>query len=393
MKQQFHPYRRAMQIAMVVLLALIPAVGFFRIDLTTATFSILGRDIWWSNFLFTLGLAVTLATAPILTYMTIGTVWCGWLCPQNFLSEWANNMTHKFLGKRASVDINEDLQVASSKNKPLNWVILGLIFLAASLVLGAIPFLFFYPLAEVWGFVTHTSSDRISTFMQSLYYFSVFLTFVNIAVMRHFVCDYVCLYRIGQRLFGTRDALHINYDASRSDDCAKCNYCSTQCVTGINPTHIKLYDPCINCGECVDACNQLHAKSNTAGLIKFELGEKNETPTLRNQIRDVFSRFNWVVGGLFLLGCAMMAWGIVTQQPVQQQTTSPEEQQKMQQIARVCNSQCAKVQATCRSDNIIGCAEASACRCKCFLQQDPLNPSRGEWQQCAQRYNVGAKEQ
>jgi len=76
-------------------IALIPATGLLRIDLATASFSILGHQIWWSNFILVSGLALIFATAPVLTYMTIGTVWCGWACPQNLLSEWANNLTHK----------------------------------------------------------------------------------------------------------------------------------------------------------------------------------------------------------------------------------------------------------------------------------------------------------
>ena len=198
---QYHWKRKIPQALTLAVFVLIPASGIFRVDLATASFVVFGQQVLWSNSSLMFGLALMLATAPIITYMTIGTVWCGWACPQNTISEWANNLTKKMLGKRASVDIDETLQVAAAKNKPVNWVIFTLIFLAASLVLGVIPFLFFYPFAEAWGFVTHTSSDSISTFMQRLYYFATFLIFVDIAVVRHFFCDYICVYRIGQRIF------------------------------------------------------------------------------------------------------------------------------------------------------------------------------------------------
>lgn len=64
----------------------------------------LGHQLWWSNIFFVLGLRIMIATALIITYMTIGTVWCGWSCPQNTVSEWVNNLTHRLLGKRANVD-------------------------------------------------------------------------------------------------------------------------------------------------------------------------------------------------------------------------------------------------------------------------------------------------
>lgn len=378
---QFHWKRRATQFATLFLIALIPAVGLFRIDLTTATFNILGHDIWWSNFAFTFGLGLVIATAPILTYMTIGTVWCGWACPQNLLSEWANNMTHRFLGKRASVDVDEKMQVAASKNKPLNWLVLGLAFLGASLVLGAIPFLFFYPVATVWGFVTHTSTDSIATFMQRLYYFCVFLFFVDIAVIRHFFCDYACVYRIGQRIFKTKDALHIAYDASRSADCAKCNYCATECVTRIEPTNITSFDSCINCGECIDACNRLHNKRGEIGLLSFELGETKGTPTFRDQLRDVLHRFNWLVGAFFLVGALMMVWGAATSE-VEKPYVPTEAEVKQHQIAVQCLAQCTPQRELCKKGDRAGCYQAAGCQCQCQLDSDPASPNSFELKQC-----------
>lgn len=385
---QYHWKRRAVQFATLFLIALIPAVGLFRIDLTTASFSILDRQLWWSNFTLIAGLAIVAATAPIITYMTIGTVWCGWACPQNLLSEWANNMTHKLLGKRASVDVaGEGLVVAASKNKAINWILLALLFLAAALVLALIPFMFFFSPAEVWSLFT--SGAQLSTFMQRLYYFLAFLIFVDIAVVRYFWCDYACLYRIGQKIFKTRDALHVAYDATRSADCTKCNYCATACITSIKPTAIKVYDSCIDCGECIDACNRLHQKSGTPGLLRFELGEHGGAANLRAKLRDVMSRFNWWVGALFLAGCILTVWGIVTQ-PQERLAPSPEAQQRAQQLASICHAQCTPHIASCKGGNIAACARASACQCQCSLEHDPGNPSAGEWRQCVKQNTAHA---
>ncbi len=378
---QYHWKRRAVQLATLSLIALIPAAGLFRVDLTTATFSFLGHDVYWSNFAFTFGLGIVVATAPIITYMTIGTVWCGWACPQNLLSEWANNMTHRFLGKRASVDIGDTLQVAAAKNKAVNWILLAVIFLAAAAVLAIIPFLFFYPFAEVWGFVTHTSRDKISTFMQGLYYFAAFLIFVDIAVVRHFFCDYACVYRIGQRIFKTRDALHIAYDATRSADCAKCNYCATSCVTGIRPTNIRIYDSCINCGECIDACNRLHEKSGTHGLLSFELGETGRNATFRDKLKHVLSHFNWLVGAFFVVGVVMMGWGGATSRVEKPHVATPEEQ-RAHQIAEQCQVQCQPHRTACKDGSMAACYRAAACQCQCELDGDPSGTFSAQRQQC-----------
>ena len=279
---QYRWKRRIVQIATLLLIALVPALGLFRIDLSTASFTILNSRIWWSNFPFVFGLALVFATLPLITYKTIGTVWCGWACPQNLLSEWANNLTYKLLGKRASVAVDgEGMQVAAAKNKVINWAILIFTFLGASMILALIPFWFFFSFTEVWSFFSFDSGAKLSAFMQRLYYFAVFLIFIDIAVVRYFMCDYGCLYRIGQKMFKNRNALHVTYDSSRSDDCVKCNYCATPCITGIEPTAIKTYDNCVNCGECIDACNRLHEKSHSTGLLDFKLGDGGNNATWR----------------------------------------------------------------------------------------------------------------
>ena len=226
--------------------------------------------------------------------------------------------------------------------------------------------------------------------MQRLYFFGVFLIFIDIAVIRYFWCDYVCLYRIGQKIFQTQDALHVSYDASRSADCAKCNYCATECITGIQPTQIKIYDSCIDCGECIDACNRLHEKSGMRGLLRFELGNKGSAPTLRGKVRDVMSHFNWWVGALFLAGCIMSVWGIVMQpqEEVQQQPTAASQQ--AHQLAALCRSQCVPQMNDCKAGNRAACYSMAACQCQCSLDHDPLNPDSGEWRQCVQKNTAHA---
>jgi polyferredoxin len=388
---QYHWKRRIVQLATLLLIALIPAIGLFRIDLSNASFTILDSRVWWSNFPFSFGLALVLITVPLIIYMTLGTAWCGWGCPQNLLSEWANNLTYKMLGKLASVKVDgAGLQVAASKNKAVNWLILGVTFLAVSVVLALIPFLFFYSLGEVWSFFSSGPSEQLSKFMQRLYYFMVFLIFIDIAVVRYFMCDYGCLYRIGQKMFKTRDALHVKYDSARAGECSKCNYCAASCVTNIEPTSIQIFDSCTNCGECIDACNRLQAKSAKGGLLSFEFGDKGTESTLLEKLGMVFSRFNWLVGGFFALGIGMMMWGVYTQQQIPAQIPIAQ-QLKERQLINVCNRQCESRQLACKGGSMAECYRAAACKCECFLQQDPSNSASGKWMQCVQRNTTSAE--
>ncbi len=307
--------RRAVQVATLFMLALIPALGIFRIDLAAGSLVIVDHPVSLRDFPVVAGLAIVLATAPLLMISTIGTLWCGWACPQNAVSEWANNLTHRLLGSRANVNVESaGLQVAPSKNRARNWLVLGLNLLLVSLILGIIPLFYFFPPDVVWSLVSFGENSQFSHFMYRLYFVSAGAAFVSIALIRNFVCNYVCLYRFGLLLFRNEDTLHVTYDSSRSNECAKCNYCRVSCITTIDPTRIQRFDRCVNCGECIDACTRLHAKDQNAtpGLLRFESGSGARDGEPRSMLDRVLAMVGWH-GVVFLAGCAILAFALAQQ--------------------------------------------------------------------------------
>lgn len=390
-KPKYHWTRRATQFGMLLLVILIPILGLFRIDFATASFFIRDLQVEWTNYPFLIGLVLVVGTAPVITYMTVGSIFCGWACPQNLFSEMANGLTHTLLGKRADVRVDgPGMVVAASKNKALNWLVLGASFLLASAALAYFFLMFFYTRSDMWDFVTGASGRRPS--MIVMYWMTTFFIFIDIATVRYLYCDYPCLYRVGLRLFRSPDALHVTYDASRASECEKCNYCATTCITDIEPTNIRITDTCVDCGECIDACDRLHAKSGTIGLLRFKVGESEERMTWRKMLGKVFARSRWLVVALFLLGCAFMIWGAeAAAQKIADKEKRMREDQKIQRIADVCNRQCAPLQATCSSKNMAGCYRASACVCECTLQQDPASPSADSLRQCVRNGTAHAQ--
>jgi polyferredoxin len=284
---------------------------------------------------------------------------------------------------------SEGMIVAASKNKATNWLILGLSFLVVSMVLGLLVLMIFYTRSYMWAFITSGSSPQPG--MLVMFVLTSFLIFIDIATVRYLYCDYPCLYRVGLRLFRSPDALHVAYDASRSSDCAKCNYCATSCITDIQPIDIKLTDTCVDCGECIDACDRLHAKSGTKGLLSFKVGENKSRMSWRKMLGKSFSRSKWLVSVFFVLGCALMVWGVATQKIVDQKKLLLAEQ-KIQRIAHVCNSQCARLQATCNGKNLAGCYRASACKCACSLEQDPSGPLADSLRECVRNSTAHVRE-
>jgi len=313
---RLHWQRRGLQLATIAIAILIPITGLLRIDPVAGAFVILGRQIWWSDFFLVFGLWLLLASSLVMLYSTVGTAFCGWVCPQNTLAEWANMMTRMLLGKRAEVSLDgHKMQVASKKNKWTNWLILGVLIFAVSLSMALIPVLYFYPPEVVWAFVTFQDDARLAPSLHYIYFIFVLIVFIDIAFIRHFWCRFMCIYKVWQHGFKTRNTLHVAYDDSRSELCQKCNYCVTACFLDLDPRNTDIYDTCINCGECITACNNLQAKKGGPGLLSFHIGERKagKLSILKTRLSSLSTRMSWTIP-FSLLGLVMFVWGIVNYQ-------------------------------------------------------------------------------
>ena len=303
----------------LLLLILIPVSGIFRIDLSSG-FVIFNHQVWFADFFIVFGFWLAAACLLILLYSSLGTVFCGWICPQNTASTWANRVTTKLLGKRAIInwgDEGTDVRVSSGKNKPLNWMILFFKLLAMAMFLALIPLLYFFPPGAMWSFVTFQEDPRLAGSLYWIYTVFVFIAFANIAVVRHYTCRYMCIYRMWQFLFKTRDTLHVEYDASRGEECRKCNFCVTACPVGIDPRQTLTFDSCTNCGECITACDQLHQRRDgSPGLLRFRFGQRKGKHQLSNRVplTSLLGRASWVAP-VFVLALGILTWGIVQYEP------------------------------------------------------------------------------
>ena len=317
---RYHGRRRLVQAISFALAILVPATGLMRIDPSAGALVVLDRQIWFADFFLIAGLWILLASALIMLYSSAGTVFCGWVCPQNILSEWGNYVTRKFLGRRAKVNLDGSAPiVAATKDKALNWILLGLSLLSASLVVALVPLFYFYPPATVWSFVTWHVDPHLAASLHYIYFVFVLIILLDVAFIRHFWCRFACVYRVWQHSFRTRETLHVRYDASRADSCNKCSYCVSACFIEIDPRKTETYDSCINCGECVDACNRMHHKSGKPGLLTFEFGERKAQSEARSRFRDnatsLAARSKWMLV-LSALGACLFLWGLRTWEPL-----------------------------------------------------------------------------
>jgi polyferredoxin len=314
---RFHWKRRLTQAVALTLAVLIPASGLFRIDPVDGALVVLDRQIWFADFFLIFGLWFTLATGLVFLYSIAGTVFCGWVCPQNSLAEWANFVTRRLLGKRAEVSLEGDpIQVTASKNRALNWAVLAALFVLAAMAFALVPMFYFYAPAAVWSFLTLRPDPRLAGSLYWIYTVFVLIILLDVTVLRHFWCRFICVYRVWQHSFRTRQTLHVAYDASRSEDCRHCNFCATNCFIDIDPRKTETYDSCINCGECIDACHQMHQKKGEVGLLRFEFGQRDAArrSAFRNNETSLLSRTQWAIP-FGLLGAAMLVWGLWSYEP------------------------------------------------------------------------------
>jgi polyferredoxin len=308
---RFHWRRRLTQFLFIAIAIIIPVSGLLRIDLVTGAFVVLDRQIWWADFFLIFGLWMLLASGMVMLYSTVGTAFCGWACPQNTLSEMANEWTYRLLGKRADMSISgEKMKVATSKDRFLNWLVLGLILVAMSMLLALIPLFYFYPPDVIWSFMTFQDDERLAASLHYIYFICMLVVLVDVSFIRHFWCRFMCIYRVWQHGFKTHQTLRLAYDVTRSDQCEKCNYCSTVCFIGLDPRNTDMYDSCINCGECIDACNNLQAKKGQVGLLSFTKGAIEKNKNQRN-LASMSMRMRWTLP-FSLLGLGLFVWGLIS---------------------------------------------------------------------------------
>jgi len=310
---KLHWQRRGFQLFVLAMLLIIPMSGLFRIDPIQGAFVMLDRQIWFSNFGIVFGFWMVMAGLLVMLYSTLGTVFCGWVCPQNTISEWANQLTHKLLGKRADLSIDgTPMKLSMAKNKPLNWLVLTLILALIAAVMALVPLFYFYEPVLIWKFVGFQHDPGLAPSLHWIYLVFFLIILVDITMIRHFMCRFMCIYKIWQHTFRTKQSLHIAYDKSRANECEKCNFCVSSCFLAIDPRQTDVYDTCVNCGECVTACNNLQARKQSGknGLLKFAMGEQQgqSFENFKTNRNDLFARMSWVAP-ILLIGSVLMVWG------------------------------------------------------------------------------------
>ncbi|MCL5024363.1 MAG: 4Fe-4S binding protein [Nitrospirae bacterium] len=283
------PYRRFAQAAFILLILLMPVLNILRYDSASRELILFGQ-VW------SLGLkqgfyadhtvsgagyiavhfflrailpwVLVLSVFPLLGFLT-GRLFCGWLCPEGALFEWADYLTLKLLGRR-SLFRRKANDPGEMKGNPVFYGTLAVLSIVLIPLCGGIALTGYFVAPEtIWNQLIHgsfTPGVRAGIIGVSIYMLtgSVFV--------RHTFCKFVCAAGLMQTLFGwvSPVSLRLRMGFERIGECTDCRACEKACFMNVLPRKNKRDISCVNCGACIDACNK---ELGGRGLFHYSAGE------------------------------------------------------------------------------------------------------------------------
>lgn len=291
--RHIHMLRRTTQMAFMLFFFLMPVFDVLRYDSQAKELILLGRA--WSlglregfyldhslsgaahvalHFFLSAVLPwiLVLSIFPLIGLL-LGRSFCGWLCPEGALFEFADFLSLKILGRR-SLYGGKPSDPHSPKGRRLLYSVVAILFLATIPPLAGIALAgYFVAPATVWqqvvtgelSFGVKAGIIGVTTYM-----------FTMTVLVRHNFCKYVCAPGLMQMLFGWVSplSLRVRFDRKRFADCSDCKACERACFMDVRPRLPRRDINCVNCGECIVACKR--ELGEKAGLFGFQFGDGSE---------------------------------------------------------------------------------------------------------------------
>jgi cytochrome c oxidase accessory protein FixG len=250
------------------------------VDFTGRRFYFFFIQLWPQEVYFITGLLVMAALALFLTTALFGRLWCGYACPQTVWTDLYIYVERLFEGDR---NARMRLDAAPMSFNKL-WRKGGKhgVWLAIAFGTGG-----------AWIFYFHDAPQLIRSFWIGQAPMTAYIscavltatTYLLAGTMREQVCVYMCPWPRIQGAMLDKDSLQVTYRRDRGEprgphkkgatwegrgDCIDCNQCVVVCPMGIDIRDGAQLE-CINCGLCIDACNEMMDKvGRPRGLIAYD---------------------------------------------------------------------------------------------------------------------------
>jgi polyferredoxin len=284
-------YRRITQVSFIVLVFLLPVLDILRYDSATGELIVFGhvwglglRQGFFADHSMTgashialqfflkaiLPWLFILFLFPLLGFFT-GRFFCGWLCPEGTLFEYADYLTLKLLGRRSIYGRKKNDPDGEQGRKFL----FGMLAASSAIVIplsGGIALTgYFVAPKTIWGQImsfNFTFGVKAGIIGVSLY------MLITSLFVRHALCKFVCAAGLMQMLFGWVSplSLRLKLDSPGMSRCTDCKGCDKACFMGVVPRKNKRDISCVNCGACIDACNRELGHANR--LFSYRFGDE-----------------------------------------------------------------------------------------------------------------------
>ncbi len=333
------PFRRikwALLVACLGVYYLLPFVRWDRgvgqpnqavlIDFPGRRFYFFFIEIWPQEVYYITGLLILAAMTLFLMNAIAGRIWCGYLCPQTvwtdlflLVERWTEgDRRERMLLDKAPWSVEK---LARKAAKHTLWLLIAwwtggawVLYFADAPTLVHDLFFFQAPVvAYAWiGILTFT-------------------TYSLAGFMREQVCIYMCPWPRIQAALTDEWALNVSYRVDRGEprgslktteklksdgqpagDCIDCVQCVNVCPTGTD-IRLGMQLSCIQCGLCIDACDNIMEKINRPkGLIAYDTDiniarREQGKPPIWHLIRPrsvLYAGIIVIVGGIMLVSLA-----------------------------------------------------------------------------------------
>ncbi len=243
------------------------------LDIAHERFYFFGIEIWPQEVYYFTGILVLASFILFLMNAVAGRVWCGYLCPQTVWTDLFYAVERRIEGDKRTRErrIKEGRRLEAFSLLILKhwiWLMIAwwtggawvLYFADAPTLVGQLVTFSAPWTAYIWiGILTAT-------------------TYALAGFMREQVCIYMCPWPRIQAALTDEYALNVTYEIDRGEprghakkndalrkqgqpagDCVDCEQCIAVCPTGVDIRQ-GLQLGCIQCGLCIDACNNVMEK-------------------------------------------------------------------------------------------------------------------------------------
>ncbi len=237
---------------------------------------------------------IVLAFFPVMGAI-FGRFFCGWLCPEGFLFEFADYLNDRILGRRSLFGKKNHNEGDSGRGTKSIYIPLAIFFyLTVPPIIGVLLSGFFIAPSRIWNEIT---TLNLSTGLKAgMVGVTIYIVITSILV-RHTFCKYVCAPGLMQMLFGwfSPRSLRVAFDRENFSRCTDCRRCERVCFMDVKPRSPKKEINCVNCGECITACREELGKEK--GLFEFcfgtcgtDLKVKEAAEDKKDDVKDVIKK-------------------------------------------------------------------------------------------------------